>query len=80
MDHLGKNFRISGLSFPHIDGVLYSLDGIDGEVWEECLIDRSIKIGDSFYGLASDFYKVAIEECDGERFVVIRGQSRKAPL
>jgi hypothetical protein len=70
--HIGKNVKILSRSFPHIAGVLYELKGIEGEVWEECLVDTFVRPGDKDYGAGSEFYEVGVESDEGEKFVCIR--------
>ena len=55
---VGRKFRVCGWSFPHGGGVLYQLEGLDGDVWEECLIDWTIQSDNPGYILASEIYIV----------------------
>lgn len=70
--HIGKRVKILDRSFPHIAGVLYELRGIEGEVWRECLVDMSLRLGDRDCVAGSEFYEVGVESDEGEKFVCIR--------
>ncbi len=68
---IGQRLRITGYSFPHGAGVLYELQGIDGPVWEECLVDWTIREDDEADTAAAKIYTIRAVEEGGETYVAI---------
>lgn len=75
--HIGKRFRIVGCSFPHVAGVLYELSGIEGGVWQECLVDWAIEEEDETRVRASKIYSASTVAEGDETFVVITDRTGK---
>jgi len=70
--------RITGYSFPHGAGVLYELSGIGLEVWQECLVDWTIREDDESGVRASNIYAARSVTEAGETFVLIEDKAGHA--
>lgn len=68
---IGERVRIVGYSFPHGAGVLYELSGVNIEVWQECLVDWTIREDDESGVRASTIYNARSITEAAETFVVI---------
>jgi hypothetical protein len=75
---VGERVRIVGYSFPHGAGVLYELSGVALEVWQECLVDWTIREDDESGVRASTVYSARPITEAGEAFVVIEDKRGRA--
>jgi hypothetical protein len=75
--HIGKQFRIVSCSFPQVCGVHYELSGIEGGIWQECLIDWAIDDEDEGRVLASKIYTASAVFDGDDTFIVITDRTGK---
>jgi hypothetical protein len=70
--HIGQRLTVTSCSFPHGAGVLYTLEKINGYVWQECLEDYFLdEDGDPGNQRASSVYKISASEEEEDGLIQI---------